>query len=905
MAIQGLDTSSPDDIVKDGACSALHNLRWKDNAWRPVHPHKKTLSLLSDEAAEMEIVYHHPAAGENVYIAYYKDEPKSYATITFKEDEPPIIEGFATIRGVTGISHFGNVLIFETSNSVVYYLFKDSAYKKITFPPYARLSISDLNTAAPEPTTFWAEVDGQYKSYPYSLEKEIEISAKGKIEEYITDIANLTSGEGLLPNNGDRWRGEILVFSTWQLEDGTNLCPSPLLLINSSDIVDIPSTQAYSVGVRTEGEGDNKEKILQLSQGRKRYDGTFTYKTQALSSILPTIDIRISKDWDYSAVKYLVIWATRIHPTFVPSIPVDPIELARTKERFWFADNDLANQPFYKLAELTTELFADDPTNDNPNIPDDPEQDPDDGYIDDEYDPSEGWDPDYDWGDGWEDERDDWGAYALSAGAPRNTSGNMIYSITLNRSTLEAIITRKKYEPNNNAHLLYAANPFDYNNRFHYYNYKQVLAKGYHVSDSNNTFDSGEYRNFSEWLTMEIDGKTYNVVSSSKKQGYSLLEGTPMYNIISYPDIRAKRYAIEGHFDKPLESAINNSFAWYKEQPTKFAKFPPISLDINALSSEDIPINSSTVVLNNKVQVTSSNNLFSMPFENNYAVGSSQNRIIALQSAAIKIGDEKVGSLPLYVFTTEGIFALRAGESTLYAAVNPINYDKIINPNTLAINGAVVYITEKGVHLLSEQGTAVISTPIHSADGMPPLHFLRTCKILWPKQYNEIVLHNEAMNKAYVYNLDSGYWSTRTLNGTKLNTDEMVYDGSIYDLADEDETQCLNARIQTRPIKLGNVEFKRLETIIPRMNTGNHNFVLDMGITGSVDGRLYNNLRIVDNMEMDSDKVNPLVLRRTPFSAKYFEMVMELTPMVNEDGFSPSITHIDFEWYTRFMRRMR
>lgn len=36
MAISGLDRSTPDDIVKDGACKELHNVRYKDNAWRPV-----------------------------------------------------------------------------------------------------------------------------------------------------------------------------------------------------------------------------------------------------------------------------------------------------------------------------------------------------------------------------------------------------------------------------------------------------------------------------------------------------------------------------------------------------------------------------------------------------------------------------------------------------------------------------------------------------------------------------------------------------------------------------------------------------------------------------------------------------------------------------------------------------
>jgi hypothetical protein len=305
------------------------------------------------------------------------------------------------------------------------------------------------------------------------------------------------------------------------------------------------------------------------------------------------------------------------------------------------------------------------------------------------------------------------------------------------------------------------------------------------------------------------------------------------------------------------------------------------------------------------LQVSSANNPFSLPFDNSYAIGSASNRIIALQSAAIEMSDAKFGEMPLYAFTTEGIFALQAGGETLYSNVIPINYDKIINPNTLAINGAIVYITEKGVHLLTSQGTQVISTPIHDSAGMPPLDFLRSCKIIYPKQYNEIVLLNETDKEgvAYVYNLDAGYWSTRDLEGFKLNTDELYLGNTIYDLADEDESKALAMTITTRPIKLGNIEFKRLETIAPRMSSGDKVFASHIHLTGSVDGTNYMTLREHD-LEIEAHKVNPFTLRRTPFSAKYFKYHMFMEPKQGET-FNPSITHIDFEWYIKFRRRMR
>jgi hypothetical protein len=273
-----------------------------------------------------------------------------------------------------------------------------------------------------------------------------------------------------------------------------------------------------------------------------------------------------------------------------------------------------------------------------------------------------------------------------------------------------------------------------------------------------------------------------------------------------------------------------------------------------------------------------------------------------LQSAAIKIGDEKVGALPLYVFTTEGIYALRAGEETLYAAVNPVNYDKIINPNTLAINGGVVYITERGVHIISGEGSQLISTPIHKENGIPDIDFFRTCDLIYNQEYNEVMLSNNGT--AYIYSLDTGYWSTRELKGNKINTEEIVHTNAIYNLTDEDETKALPMTIATRPIKLGNLEFKRLETIIPRMSSNNHTTMLSLNADGSVDGCNYLPLRNISDLEVEPHKVNPITLRRVPFSAKYFKVSISMEP-TSDEPHDPSITNIDFEWYRKFYHRMR
>lgn len=889
MAIQGLDTSSPDDMVKDGACCGLHNLRWKDNAWRPVHPHKEKrfAQIFGDD---YKVIYKHPATDDDKYIVQLSSKGKyRYYEVSINDPSMSKAKLIASFDEEQRVSHFGNVLMFSGSgNKSSAYIYRNgtySIYTSATTYPSLSYSLSQAENMVLRPLAFavsepfrasfdtptaqghyydilpnrWYEarssihpdfnvVDEVIKNAPPTCQfKFLWEFARWDTDEDTMDAASYSN----IPSYHDSgWYGEHAMFAVLKMKDGTIINPSPLSIAISNngyrgceirrELVDFYKfANTHFTSAKFNG--------IVLVSGWSNAGDNVNYSNipnAPISYVTENIMVSVPTSANTDLIDSIAIYSTRIQPSLDLSKMRDIQYTSILFANSAYSDNKLAAQPFYLLAEKKL-------------------QDCD--IIQDTY----------------------------------------SFSYNLTATEAEKIVTAPVYTPTN-PHSLVGAGSFDYNSRMHLFDIEQYLAESpifEAIKDSGYTFSAQLGIHL---LNSDIDATKWGkaIKGLNIKDEYSL--------ILSYHDYRVSEILAYVGVATPYtlslktKEAMGNNIAYYTAPPTAEYKYPPIILtESNGVLSDLTPSMDDVILEPNRIQVSAPNNPFSFPFENSYAVGSANNRIIALQSAAIKIGDEKVGSLPLYVFTTEGIFALRAGESTLYAAVNPINYDKIINPNTLAINGAVVYITEKGVHLLSEQGTAVISTPIHTADGMPPLHFLRTCKILWPKQYNEIVLHNETMDKAYVFNLDSGYWSTRTLNGTKLNTDELVYGDSIYDLADEDEKQCLNASIHTRPIKLGNVEFKRLETIIPRMNTGNHNFMLDMAVTGSVDGSLYQNLRLIDNMEMDSDKVNPLVLRRTPYSAKYFEMVMELTPLADKGGFSPSITHIDFEWYTRFMRRMR
>lgn len=906
VVIEGLDTSTPDDLVKDGKCETLHNLRYKEGAWRPVHPHteKFKTSFISNRT---RIVYHHPAAGEDCYIV----EQAKAATGPFNYGLYNTTTGAVTLFAgpyVTHqrVSHFGNILMLSDDTAIHRYLLKNGVYSEYTQPSeptmlitntnYPYRSLPDFFRVSEDIYSLLVDASDENNGVSYTrnqIHKKDKWIKGSKLYEVLQDIKRYNStidfwtqrGETvpyskitptissvwLLSDADERnplipstpkghtsegataWHGEIALFAAYRTEDGSVISPSPLHIelsdntLNGHQVIQEAFFSKYDA--EDAPSNDPSRKYIGCVYG-VTYSDTLTISDIMnhcpYSYILPNITVGIASKINTDIIKGVAIYSTRLNPIFDAGLYVSSGNDIPTN-KVW-AQNKLPEQPFYLLTEFPIE----------------PNED---------------------------------GTYKTQ------------YQLSLDSLMLEQLTANKVYTPII-SHDLASNVAIDYNNSLHiggvttFFSKGGILSYPYLIDKANSGSDTTVYLSISSGnIATILKGATRNTLGQFQ---------APFNRILSYHDYRADRVISEwGESESQslftLKPAIGNNIAYYISPSNDTRKYPDlwVSGGVMPTTPIELPETSQSLYQPNKLQVSAPNNSLVFPFENSYSFGSASNRILAMQSAAIEMHEMKVGELPLYVFTEEGIFALVAGSNTLYSSVAAINYDKIINPNTLAINGAIVYITEKGVHLLTSAGTQVISQPIHDAQGMPPIDFLRRCKIVWPKQYNEIVLLDEesTTGKAYVFNLDAGYWSTRTLQGVKLNTDELYNNNTIYNLADENEVGALPISLATRPIKLGNVEFKRAETIIPRMSTGDNLAIVDFNLTGSVDGTNYLPLRSW-NGEIDSRKVNPLVFRRTPFSAKYFKVAMNIEAETGE-SLTTSISHIDFEWYARFLHRMR
>jgi hypothetical protein len=980
ISISGIDTSTSSHSVEDGKCEELHNLRFASGSWHNVDPLKIKQDLHPAEGQEelfskLTIIYHHPAAGDDTYIAsapnasgnlylymvkvengelkvysdkicpIYIDEYiyESGSNVWFRVrisslipvasdvsvnvNYRPMISGqrpgsvtLTILKGTTTsesyknnaqagdnssataspmkdneyiyqvfsdkaeaeqfggafarnlppdikISHFGNVLIviIPSEQRVIYYVLDDTVYKEFQIP--------ERPVVRQDPTL---GLDGVFGRDQKKCTGIYQYRADDITNGRNVPIYNISTGSFYIPQiNAESFWGEICFFAAFQMFDGSVVSPSAL---------NIAISEPFKTGIEGRNYGswattdlvmnlplfktweENGEKIFGAS--RFPYDGYDTRSgcTTATFWIKPYISISIPKWIDSELIKSVVIYSTRINPIWDAEKLKDlnaPVTLHDASQ--FLADNRLPEQPFYFVESIPLDDFTD-------------------------------------------------GEYKMYLGA----------------DLLDGIEHNSTYEPVD-MHSLFYDVVKEYNSRMHIGgNAGLRLFEGYgddffSLSES----DPG----YSIMTNIRIDDRDYRVSAPSRN---ALNDDSQfIYNrILSYPDYRATfMYApsatnIEDVISPKiikLKSAITTNFAWavngtdseravIAEDPystTYHLKYSASMAGIMETPAEYYEATDAVVPLNNKLRVSAANNPFSFPLANSYAIGSGNNRIIAVNSAAIEMSDAKFGEFPLYVFTEEGIFALQSGSGEiLYSSTIPINYDRIINPITLAVNYNILYITDRGIMAMSSEGVSLISEPVNDLHNTPPIEFLRTAYLCYHPSHNEVFAWNPELPKqsagagssAYVYSLSGHYWTTRDIDGIKLNTNELIVRENgdhirILDIDNEEfrPDQVIKARIVSRPLKLGSTEYKRLETLVLRLHALEPQPIRIL-IEGSTDLKTWITLRDTGAVSADRD----VLLRRFPCSMCYLRLTLEASVASQLD-----LTRFDMEYYLRFHHRLR
>lgn len=954
IPLKGINTSTPDNTVEDGACEVLHNMRIKDGAWRNVDGlewigavNAQPVEVDGERQMISEVLYKHPSASEASYIVIsYSEGHQSRGIISYD-----IVAKEATHTFYYGefekvsIMHLGRLLILNIDGKMYYWRNAENsgAYRATSLPEAPAISLPEkIITSRPTPYIHTKGVKGEVlnelgnKTYltPFPYYGYRVISNAGW--DVYFPIYN-EQGVFMQPAvKDDWWWGEICFFAAYKTKDGHYLRPSALNIVaseldNAGERTDLimPYKEGlrYSYGVYNDtiqetGIVDGK---MQMQTGTMQGQGSINwgwvnrsnseligaydtattgpgksigifgssgpnipYSARILANALmiaPVCNVAFEAA-DPELFDSVVIFSTRIHPRWSAEGLQEMWDSLRDNGEHidgesyayekLFADNKLPEQPFYKVLEIP---------------------------------------------------RSKWGEGSVAS-----------VDVALTGSLLENAEQKEVWEPINPHELIYSSGK-EINSMMHIYG--DVRQKLYEGFGARGFLRGGALMcnpQFPVATSLRIDEKDYCVVN---RCGLDLLDSSNRKNIVSYPDYRAREiyngsaWSMKNCYE--LTSAIANNYAYYTadifesesnssalkyytdysevgDKKTYWCKFPHRWKDTNVyIDGERVPIGiaymdesqygGNSISSLSELRVSALSNPLIFPLSRTYQIGSEENRIVAINSAAIELSDEKIGEYPTWVFTTEGVFVGHWGEGddVIYRAFLPRTYDRICNPNTLAVNDSILFITQQGLMSIDERGSRLLSSSLNDKWGNVP-QWLVEANILGLKHDTNEVLISGAQSDIYVLNLGVGVWSTRTAPlrpiSKQLNNEILVSGESqtLYSIQREGDFSSGGGivKILTRPIKLGEYEMKRIETLIARVSA-QYKLPFTITIYGSVDGVQYGVLR-----QVFAPSRSPIRITRLPMSVRYFKIGIEFA-----NSCSMEFTSFDIEYFNRFINRLR
>ena len=356
---------------------------------------------------------------------------------------------------------------------------------------------------------------------------------------------------------------------------------------------------------------------------------------------------------------------------------------------------------------------------------------------------------------------------------------------------------------------------------------------------------------------------------------------------VSYPDSRATKMEIiittgsgAGWLHVAtinLKPSDENNVAYRNVSVEYLTLFDTDPIEITGYNDKNI--------LDNKIYVSKADNPFY--FEPDKVISVDAN-IMALHVGLEQLSESRFGDYPLHIFTDNGIYVAESGSGeVLYARIVPLNKDVIIDGTPIiTADRSIVYITSRGVMALNGTKSSCISTYMH--DPLDKfLDYVRTLTAMfYLASYDELVLFNNKHTYAYVFSGKYNVWFTRDIDVIRIISPRLFTNSTgIYDYVDRESNDTYKrSEILTRPIKLGNYETKRIDTLIARLQA--RNFVLRL--EGSNDLVLWETLRVSYHAR----------IRRSLQSYRYFRIGLL------SDAALTVISGFDIELYNRFVRHL-
>lgn len=776
ISITGIDRSTPDHLVADGKCENISNLRYLNGAWRNIKPPKLLTTIYGGDISVDEethyghapyFLYRHPQAPEDYYIAALNDRntmgdfDARICSISLSSTD--IADIYATAQELITIKgglRPGNVEVTHFGNVLI---ITDRAGGSVPRQYYFTLIDDKYHKyQTPKPAQVTLSVDN-----PYGMRADSMMQQPDAQDLYYSywDIVNVDNGNILKPAGhptDNRWWGELAYIVCYLTTDGKVIAPSAVGIISSDNYRE--DTRLIRVMPNYGYQNARGEKCFGfVAQDENPMEN---FPADRLTYILPKLTVTPDKSVDPELIDRVAVFATQIHSIYdYEGIIAGKLGGNFSNPNFidCYADNKLLDKPFYLVEEKRLKDFE--------------------GAITFELD-----------------------YYKLS---------NHIFN--------------KVYEPNQSLHTISGEALYSYNERLHIANLSTTYFDGY------------------SWATEADDRDSYAVNTVIRKNS-DFLTATKYYDkqrltmlgaeqrVISYPSADAVSMSVYVQGDTSpygllrsytLLAAPAIDVAYYMPAATNEEKFPTITLPDTAQEEKEQPVfGRNRVNEGNHIQVSAQNNCFVLPYQNRYTVGNDTERIMAINSTVGLITDSAFGTTPLYVLTNKSVWALIQGSGeVLYGNTFFINDHHTVSHTTLAAGGYLFYFTESGLMALNGRKSERVSAPLDHPDGTAALAS-DNIRLTYDVVHGEVLVFTDNYT-ALVFSLEAGVWSSRTVDNSSVvergivghwfrHPEVLSSTSYLYDLS-TDGGGFYRISLSTRPLKLGSLDFKRIDKLIARI----------------------------------------------------------------------------------------
>ena len=469
-----------------------------------------------------------------------------------------------------------------------------------------------------------------------------------------------------------------------------------------------------------------------------------------------------------------------------------------------------------------------------------------------------------------------------------------------------------------------------YNGRLHIYDYYEKLYNGlnlqdylyalYSIADDVALIEGDSYYYSFIITRFNVDGIYYEIKSEVQDIASGVLS-----SYLSYPDARATGMTI-------VTRAINGDgeVSYYKKEyllsphPMRdeayyFAGFETdrINLieesnridEVEYLALYNKDYSNNTLYQSNQIKVSLLNNPQLFDNRHTYQVGTGT--VISLNTATQAISTGQFGEFPMYVFCSDGIYAMMlGGGDVLYSNIVPFSRDVVINKNmVLNIDRAIIFGTRQGLFLLrggdvvsigdgldmragriEDNRTSSIINVVKALVGEDIMkirsleHILQNGKICYNYSRNEVYLYEPNINVVYAHSLTNGTWSSRSWSIRYIVNDYpnlllVNSDNEVCEVADDDDYSIISDEVLvvTQPMSMGDVmNYKKLHRLHLLSNiVGNdeeqQRARLHVGVAVSNDGETW---RVAWEREMEMSDAHNLRIAHVGGSWRYYTLII-------------------------------